>query len=126
MHYQSSTQKLAWGDLHATLGRAPSKRSYAERKKLVVDAAYYLLDMEVPVPRSCKLPCHAVQSLGQYQQVYLKERKKDDLADALLHALAFLHSCQKTSGAARAKKRARGDSHSTRRQMLADTGETTM
>jgi hypothetical protein len=73
--FQSASAKLNFADL-ANYCEAPAPLgTYAQRKRTAVLAAKKLMT-------ACSHP--------DLQQAFLKAKKKDDLADALLHALAAL------------------------------------
>jgi hypothetical protein len=83
--FQSASCKLNFADLHLFI-RDAAPASYASRKKAAVTAARRLADSPAFPPGLA--------------QTFKKERKKDDLADALLHALAALclHAPPETAG----------------------------
>ena len=85
--FQSATAKLTFADLAAYCEGAASA-TYAQRKKTSVAVAKKLLVAAVR---------------PEIKQTFLKAKKKDDLSDALLHALAALCTHSK---APKAKRRA--------------------
>jgi len=92
--FQSASAKLNFADLAAYSDVAASA-TYAQRKKTAVCVARTLLTARVP---------------PELRQAFLKAKKKDDLADALLHALAALCATPASPEAkARAKAKARAE-----------------
>jgi hypothetical protein len=88
--FQSATAKLNFADL-ATYSETPvATATYAQRKKASVVVAKKLTSANVR---------------PEIRQAFLKAKKKDDLSDALLHALAALCTHGKI---ARPKAKARG------------------
>jgi hypothetical protein len=87
--FQSATAKLNFADIAAYCEGAASG-TYAQRKKTSVAVAKKLL---------------AAKVRPEVRQTFLKAKKKDDLSDALLHALAALCAHGKPPKA-KAKRRA--------------------
>ena len=88
MHFQMSGAKLAWDDLPVA---APGARldTYNGRKKAAVSATHWLLDLEPQPPRKRKR-LEASLCPGRTMACILSQSdKQDDLADSLLHLLAF-------------------------------------
>ena len=77
---QQSKLKLEWSDLSVV---ADDISTYARRKRAAVLAAHYLLDAK---PQRSRLP---PPNQSASATVLISSRKQDDLADALLHILAF-------------------------------------
>jgi hypothetical protein len=96
--FQSASLKLNFADVASFLEQQPScpLATYAQRKKTAVSITKKLVSGPLP-------PRLAV--------IFAKSKKKDDLSDALLHALAGLcvhsqHRCPKAKAKPKAKSRA--------------------
>ena len=88
MHFQMSSAKLAWDDLQVGAPGA-CLETYNGRKKAAVSAAHWLLDLEPQPLRKRKRP-EAPLCPGRAMATVLSQSdKQDDLADSLLHLLAF-------------------------------------
>ena len=91
--FQAATAKLSFSDVAAFTGSSLLGSSYSERKRLAVLIVKQLLQGAAAVPDACK-------------RVFFSSKKKDDLADALLHALAALCARSGDAPAGGARKRA--------------------
>lgn len=101
--FQSATAKLNFADLSAYAEAPVSISTYTQRKKAAVVVAKKLTSADIrPTIR----------------QTFLKAKKKDDLSDALLHALAAL--CTHTK-VARPKAKGRARQTQSREQVGANT-----
>lgn len=88
--FQSASAKLNFADLAAYSDGVAASATYAQRKKTAVCVARKLLTARVP---------------PELRQAFLKAKKKDDLSDALLHALAALCTARGAPAAPQAKAR---------------------
>lgn len=88
IHFQMSSTKLAWDDL-AVHAPDANLQSYAGRKKAAVRLAHWLVDLEYPPPRKRKRTDHAGGDTRDMGAILSQSKKQDDLADSLLHLLAF-------------------------------------
>jgi hypothetical protein len=101
--FQSATAKLNFSDLTAYAESAISTSTYAQRKKASVSVAKKLTSTNIR---------------PEIKQAFLKAKKKDDLSDALLHALAALCTHAK---AARPKAKSRARPTQSREHVGANT-----
>ena len=100
---QQSHEKLRWADIEECTNTPGPLGTYAARKRAAVECAYFLIDMPPPIlrrgcPRALKHDRAEEEqertnatdnSKDEMRVVLINSRKKDDLADALLHLLAY-------------------------------------
>jgi len=101
--FQSATAKLNFADLAAYADAAVATSTYAQRKKASVTVAKRLTSANIR---------------PDIRQAFLKAKKKDDLSDALLHALAALCTHSKV---VRPKAKSRARSAQSREDVGANT-----
>ena len=101
--FQQSKQKLAWQDLPAVValpadGKLRGAAGYASRKKAAISCAAYLLALSASALSKRGKGAGSAQLQGSLptseccrsmQRIFLQSAKRDDLADALLHLLAY-------------------------------------
>jgi len=95
--FQSASAKLNFADLSLYSETPAATTTYAQRKKVAVVVTKKLLSANVPL---------------EIRQTFARAKKKDDLSDALLHALAALCIHTKPAKAkAKAKATAKAKPH---------------
>ena len=93
--FQQSSAKLRWHDLDdiAAAESLQGTGAYAARKKAAVEVACFLLNITLPPTNRRKAKNKGQECLIKYTcpmtEVFVASTKRDDLADSLLHLLAF-------------------------------------
>lgn len=87
---QHSSSKLRWDDLEDCIGGKYDKQKYSHRKKIAVKCAEFLLDVESPASLNCESSngiSQLANTMWEMRKTFEQAKKKDDLADSLLHLL---------------------------------------
>lgn len=100
---QHSNIKLQWGDLseHTRCAHADLKK-YNIRKRAAIECVDYILSTQQNNPTTDAVPA---EDTARMQKILREARKKDDLADAMLHVLAYKFRDDNTQGKRRKRQR---------------------
>lgn len=130
--FQQSSAKLHWGDLSdVTACETTSLRgnaAYNARKKAGIAAACFLLNTNLPA-RQRRSADEEQLSLdletGPMQTILRSGEKRDDLADSLLHLLAYDVRRRKVAVPKRSRKRRKGECETAETVEQASPGNST-